>query len=147
MMVIQRTFVMIKPDGVKRKLSGEIIQRIEKKGLSIIGLKMVKISKNKAEELYAEHKGKSFFDDLINYITSGPVICMVVEGDEAVSVVRKMVGATDPKEALPGTIRGDYALSKSENVIHASDSEDKARREMLIFFNDGEILNLNIQTI
>jgi nucleoside-diphosphate kinase len=138
---------MIKPDGVKRKLSGEIIQRIEKKGLSIIGLKMVKISKNKAEELYAEHKGKSFFDDLINYITSGPVICMVVEGDEAVSVVRKMVGATDPKEALPGTIRGDYALSKSENVIHASDSEDKARREMLIFFNDGEILNLNIQTI
>ncbi len=147
MMVIQRTFVMIKPDGVKRKLSGEIIQRIEKKGLSIIGLKMVKISKNKAEELYAEHKGKSFFDDLINYITSGPVICMVVEGDEAVSVVRKMVGATDPKEALPGTIRADYALSKSENVIHASDSEDKARREMLIFFNDEEILNLNIQTI
>ncbi|AWR94498.1 nucleoside-diphosphate kinase [Acidianus brierleyi] len=146
-MSIQKTFVMIKPDGVKRKLSGEIIQRIEKKGLSIVGLKMVRISKNKAEELYAEHNGKSFFKDLINYITSGPVICMVIEGDEAVSVMRKMIGATDPKEALPGTIRGDYALSKSENVIHASDSEDKAKREISIFFNDEEILNLNIQTV
>lgn len=146
-MTIQRTFVMIKPDGVKRKLSGEIIQRIEKKGLSIVGLKMIRISKNKAEELYAEHNGKSFFKDLINYITSGPVICMVIEGDEAVSVMRKMIGATDPKEALPGTIRGDYALSKSENVIHASDSEDKAKREISIFFSEEEILNLNIQTI
>jgi len=138
---------MIKPDGVKRKLSGEIIQRIEKKGLSIVGLKMIRISKNKAEELYAEHNGKSFFKDLINYITSGTVICMVIEEDEAVSVMRKMIGATDPKEALPGTIRGDYALSKSENVIHASDSEDKAKREISIFFSEEEILNLNIQTI
>ncbi|EWG07211.1 MAG: multifunctional nucleoside diphosphate kinase/apyrimidinic endonuclease/3'-phosphodiesterase [Candidatus Aramenus sulfurataquae] len=141
-MVTQRTFVMIKPDGVKRKLVGEIISRIERKGLNIVAMKMVQISRERAEELYAEHKGKSFFPELISYITSGQVVCMVVEGDEAVAVMRKMIGATDPKEASPGTIRGDFALSKGENVIHASDSEEKARREMSIFFREEEILEL-----
>lgn len=140
MMSLQKTFVMIKPDGVKRKLVGEIIGRIERKGLDIIAMKLVKMSKEAAEKLYEEHKGKSFYQELVSYITSGPVLCMVVAGDEAVAVMRKMIGATDPKEASPGTIRGDLALSKGENVIHASDSEEKAKKEMSIFFSDSEII-------
>ncbi|MDT7872156.1 MAG: nucleoside-diphosphate kinase [Sulfolobaceae archaeon] len=136
----QRTFVMIKPDGVKRRLVGEIISRFEKRGFNIVAMKMVHIDRTTAERLYEEHKGKSFFEELINYITSGPVVCMVVEGEEAVTVVRKMIGNTDPKEAPPGTIRGDYALTKAENVIHASDSEEKAKREMSIFFVEKEIV-------
>ncbi|MEJ2774404.1 MAG: nucleoside-diphosphate kinase [Sulfolobaceae archaeon] len=136
----QRTFVMIKPDGVKRRLVGEIISRFEKRGFNIVAMKMVHIDRTTAERLYEEHKGKSFFEELINYITSGPVVCMVVEGEEAVTVVRKMIGNTDPKEAPPGTIRGDYALTKAENVIHASDSEEKAKREMSIFFAEKEIV-------
>mgnify|MGYP001772503757 FL=1 len=139
-MVLQRTFVMIKPDGVRRNLVGEIISRFEKRGLKIIGMKMVKIDRSTAEKLYEEHKGKSFFEDLINYITSGPVVCMVIEGEDVVSVVRKMIGNTDPKEAPPGTIRGDYALSKAENVIHASDSEEKAKREISLFFREEELI-------
>ncbi|MCY0882364.1 MAG: nucleoside-diphosphate kinase [Acidianus infernus] len=145
-MVSQLEFVMIKPDGVKRRLIGDIISRFEKRGLNIIAMKMVRISRETAEKLYEEHKGKSFFEDLISYITSGPVVCMVIEGDEAVSVIRKMIGATDPKEALPGTIRGDYALSKAENVIHASDSPEKAKKEMSLFFEETE-LQLNTQNI
>ena len=139
-MALQRTFVMIKPDGVRRNLVGEIISRFEKRGLKIVGMKMVKIDRSTAEKLYEEHKGKSFFEDLINYITSGPVVCMVIEGDDVVSVVRKMIGNTDPKEAPPGTIRGDYALSKAENVIHASDSEEKAKREISLFFKEDELV-------
>jgi nucleoside-diphosphate kinase len=131
---------MIKPDGVKRRLVGEIISRFEKRGFNIVAMKMVHIDRTTAERLYEEHKGKSFFEELINYITSGPVVCMVVEGEEAVTVVRKMIGNTDPKEAPPGTIRGDYALTKAENVIHASDSEEKAKREMSIFFAEKEIV-------
>lgn len=131
---------MIKPDGVKRRLVGEIISRFEKRGFNIVAMKMVHIDRTTAERLYEEHKGKPFFEELINYITSGPVVCMVVEGEEAVTVVRKMIGNTDPKEAPPGTIRGDYALTKAENVIHASDSEEKAKREMSIFFVEKEIV-------
>lgn len=134
-MSIERTFVMIKPDGVRRGLIGEIINRFERRGLKIVALKMVKMDRKTAELLYEEHKGKSFFEDLINYVTSGPVVCMVIEGEDAVQVVRRMIGNTDPKEAPPGTIRGDFALSKSENVIHASDSLEKAKREMSIFFD------------
>jgi nucleoside-diphosphate kinase len=139
-MAVQRTFVMIKPDGVRRGLIGEIISRLERRGMKIVAMKMVKIDRALAERLYEEHKGKSFFEELISYVTSGPVVAMVIEADEAVSVVRKMIGATDPKEALPGTIRGDYALSKAENVIHASDSPEKASREISIFFKENEII-------
>jgi Nucleoside diphosphate kinase len=135
-MAVQRTFVMIKPDGVRRGLIGDIISRFERRGMKIVAMKMVKIDRALAERLYEEHKGKSFFEELISYVTSGPVVAMVIEADEAVSVVRKMIGATDPKEALPGTIRGDYALSKAENVIHASDSPEKASREISIFFKE-----------
>jgi nucleoside-diphosphate kinase len=139
-MAVQRTFVMIKPDGVRRGLIGEIISRFERRGMKIVAMKMVKMDRALAERLYEEHKGKSFFEELISYVTSGPVVAMVIEADEAVSVVRKMIGATDPKEALPGTIRGDYALSKAENVIHASDSPEKASREISIFFKENEII-------
>ncbi len=138
-MAKERTFVMIKPDGVRRGLIGEIISRIERKGLKIVAMKMVKMSREKAEELYAEHKGKHFFEELISYVTSGPVVAMVVEGESAVSVMRKLIGPTDGREAPPGTIRGDFALSKSENVIHASDSVEKAEREIKVLFSDEEI--------
>lgn len=132
---------MIKPDGVRRGLIGEIVQRFEKRGMKIIGIKLLKMDIRTAEKLYEEHKGKSFYEELINYIISGPVVCMVIEADDAVNVVRKMIGSTDPKEALPGTIRGDYGLSKSENTIHASDSVEKAQREISIFFNEKELVS------
>lgn len=133
-MVIQREFVMIKPDGVKRGLIGEIIARFERRNFRIVDLKLTRITRDMAEELYAEHKGKKFFEELISYITSGPVVAMILEGENAIDVVRKMIGSTDPKEALPGTIRGDYALTINENVIHASDTQEKAEREIKIFF-------------
>jgi len=139
-MVVQRTFVMIKPDGVRRGLVGEIIRRFESKGLKIVALKMIKLSREKAEELYAVHKGKHFFKDLIEFVTSGPVVAMVLEGDEAVSVVRTMIGPTDGRKAPPGTIRGDFALSVQENIIHAADSVETAIREMKIIFKDEDFV-------
>ncbi len=131
---MEKTFVMIKPDGVRRKLVGEIISRFEQRGLSLEALRLVRLDKKSAEELYAIHKGKPFFEPLVNYVTSGPVVMMVLGGKGAISVVRKMMGATDPQEALPGTIRGDFALSIEENVIHGSDSEKTAKREISLFF-------------
>jgi len=139
-MVVQRAFVMIKPDGVRRGLVGEIIRRFESKGLKIVALKMIKLSREKAEELYAVHKGKHFFKDLIEFVTSGPVVAMVLEGDEAVSVVRTMIGPTDGRKAPPGTIRGDFALSVQENIIHAADSVETAIREMKIIFKDEDFV-------
>jgi nucleoside-diphosphate kinase len=139
-MLMERTFVMIKPDGVRRNLVGQIISRFELRGLKIIGMKMLKMDKETAEKLYAEHKGKSFFEDLISYITSGPVVTIVIEGDGVVLLMRKMIGNTDPKESPPGTIRGDMAITKSENVIHASDSPEKAEKEISIFFTEKELI-------
>jgi len=140
-MDIERTFVMVKPDGVQRGLIGEIISRLERKGLKIVAMKMMKIEKSLAKEHYAEHKEKPFFGDLISYITSGPVVAMVVEGKEAVSVVRTLVGQTNPREALPGTIRGDFGMDVGRNVIHASDSLKSADREINLFFKEEEILS------
>ncbi len=140
-MAVQRTFVMIKPDGVRRGLIGEIIARFERKGLKIKALKMKKLTREEAERLYDVHKGKPFFEELIEFVTSAPVVGMVLEGDEAVSVVRLMVGATDGRKAQPGTIRGDYALSIGENVIHASDSPERAEYEIKVFFRDDEIID------
>lgn len=140
-MDIERTFVMVKPDGVQRGLIGEIISRLERKGLKIVAMKMMKIEESLAKEHYAEHKEKPFFGDLISYITSGPVVAMVVEGKEAVSVVRTLVGQTNPREALPGTIRGDYGMDVGRNVIHASDSLKSADREINLFFKEEEILS------
>ncbi len=138
-MTLERTLVFIKPDGVSRGLVGEIISRFEKKGFKIKALKMIWMNKKLAEEFYSVHKGKPFFESLIEFVTSGPIVAMVIEGDEAISVVRRMIGPTDGREAPPGTIRGDYALSKQMNVIHASDSKESAEREIRLLFREDEI--------
>ncbi|MBO8183719.1 MAG: nucleoside-diphosphate kinase [Archaeoglobus sp.] len=135
----QRTFVMVKPDGVERGVIGEVISRLERKGLKIVGMKMLKIGEELAKNHYAEHKEKPFFDSLVAYITSGPVVAMVVEGKEAIRVVRTLVGATNPIDASPGTIRGDFGMDLGRNIIHASDSEESAEREVSLFFNPDEI--------
>ncbi len=132
----EKTFVAIKPDAVKRKLIGKIIERFENKGLDIIAMKMVRLNRELAEKYYEEHKGKDFFEDLINFITSGRIVLMVIEGENAISVVRKMIGMTDPTEADPGTIRGDFGTKLPENIIHASDSKKSAEREIKLFFGD-----------
>jgi len=137
---VERTFVMIKPDGVQRGLIGEIITRMERRGLKIIGMKMVYVTEELARRHYAVHEGKPFFPGLIDYITSGPVVAMVVEGPQAIRVVRDMVGATDPLKAAAGTIRGDYGLDIGRNLIHASDGEDTARFEIDLWFGREGII-------
>jgi len=132
--------VMIKPDGVQRCLVGEIIHRLEMKGLKPVAIKMFRIQRELAERFYAEHKGKQFFEGLINYITSGPVVCMIWEGEGAVSAVRALMGKTDPSLSPPGTIRGDLALHPGRNVIHGSDSSESAMREIKLIFNDYELM-------
>jgi nucleoside-diphosphate kinase len=131
---MERTLVLIKPDAMERKLMGEIISIYEKKGFSISALKIVKPTKEMAEEHYAEHKGKPFYEPLVNFITKGEVCAVVMEGENIIDAVRKLNGATDPLNAEPGTIRGRYALSKSENAVHASDSTESAEKEIKIWF-------------
>ena len=138
---MEQTLVIIKPDGVQRGLVGEIIQRFEKRGFRILALKMLQMDRSLAEKHYEVHRGKHFYDQLVDYITSGPVVAFVVEGPEAISVVRKMVGKTRPHEAEPGTIRGDLALAGLRNLIHASDAPDTAKKEIALFFAEGEILS------
>lgn len=125
---------MIKPDAVKKGLIGEVTKRIEDKGLKIVEQKMLTLSREKASELYAVHKGKAFFEDLIDFITSGPVVVMKVEGVLAVQAVRNIMGATDPLKADSGSIRGDFGLDISQNLIHGSDSAENAKKELAIFF-------------
>ncbi|MGQ9511182.1 MAG: nucleoside-diphosphate kinase [Thermaceae bacterium] len=137
---MERTFVMVKPDGVRRGLVGEILRRFERKGFRIVGLKMLKISKELAETHYAEHREKPFFQGLVNFITSGPVVAFVLEGEGVIAEVRKMMGATHPKDALPGTIRGDFAASIDENVIHGSATEEDAKREIALFFREEDLV-------
>jgi len=139
----ERTFVMVKPDGVQRGLIGEITSRFEHRGLKLVGAKALQLDEELATEHYSEHEGKPFFDGLIDFITSGPVFAMVWEGKDATRQVRRMVGATDPGEAAPGTIRGDYGLDMGRNVIHASDHEDEGanEREIAVFFDDEELLD------
>jgi len=133
-------FVMIKPDGVVRGLIGEVISRIERKGLKIVAMKMINVSREQAEKLYEVHKGKDFYEGLVNYVTSAPVVVMVVKGPNAVKIVRNLIGATDPREAKFGTIRGDFALDISRNIVHAGDSPENAMRELKIFFDENELL-------
>ncbi|MEM3393519.1 MAG: nucleoside-diphosphate kinase [Candidatus Methanomethylicia archaeon] len=135
----ERTLVLIKPDGVRRGLIGEIISRIERKGLRIIGLKMLVLNKESAEEFYHMHRGKPFFDELIKHITSGPVVAIAVEGDFAVTVIRNMVGATSPYQAAPG----DYGLSLTLNVVHASDNVENGLREIKLIFNSDELIQFD----
>ena len=136
---MEKTLILIKPDGVKRRLSGEIISRFEKKGLKIVALKMLVLSKERAEKHYDVHRGKPFFKDLVSYITSGPIVAAVLEGPGAISITRLMSGTTDGSKAQPGTIRGDYSTGIEKNIIHASDSPESFQHEFPIFFQDGEI--------
>ena len=138
---MEREFIMIKPDGVQRGLIGEIITRIEKSGLKIVAIKMLNISKEKAEKHYEVHKGKTFYDGLLKFITSGPVVAMIVEGKEAVRHTRRLVGATDPADATPGSIRGDYALEIGRNIVHAGDTDENAEKEYTIYFQESEIVS------
>jgi nucleoside-diphosphate kinase len=134
--VRQRTLVLVKPDGVRRRLVGEVIRRLEAKTLDIIDARIVNIDKELAGRHYEEHVDKTFYDELISFITSGPVWALAVEGEETVSVVRGLMGATDPKKADVGTIRGDYGLEVTENIVHGSDSPESAARELALFFPD-----------
>ena len=129
-----KTFFMIKPDGVQRNLVGEIISRVEAKGFSITKIKMMTISKELAEQHYGEHKDKPFFNDLVSFITSGPVVAMQVEGENVVLQIRNLMGATNPSESTPGSIRGDLATELDKNVVHGSDSDESAEREIKLFF-------------
>ena len=138
----QRSFVMLKPDAVKRRLAGDVLGRFEKRGLKIMAAKMMIINRTLAEKHYGEHSEKPFFKDLVEYITSGPVLATVIEGEECISMIRRMVGATNPQEADLGTIRGDYAIDTGRNIIHASDSAVSAAREISLFFE--EIRNLRV---
>ena len=138
---MERTYLMIKPDGVQRGICGEIVSRFEKKGLKLVAMKLMVIPKEVAENHYGEHKERPFFPSLINYITSGPVLAMVWEGESAVSVCRNMMGKTNPKESAPGTIRGDYGMQTGMNIIHGSDSVESAEREISIFFRPEELVS------
>ena len=136
-MAVERTLVLIKPDGVRRGLCGELLARFERRGLRIRGARFLKVTRPLAAQHYAEHKGKPFYAGLVDFITSGPTLAVALEGQSAISVVRTMMGATNPLDSEPGTIRGDYALELSENVVHGSDSKASAKRELALFFPDG----------
>lgn len=138
---MEKTLIILKPDTVQRGLMGEIIQRIERRGLRIAAMKMMWVDRDLAERHYAEHKGKSFYEPLLKFITSAPVMVMVVQGPEAISVMRAMMGKTNSKQAAAGTIRGDYGLSNRHNLIHGSDSPKSAEREIPLFFEPEEIFD------
>jgi nucleoside-diphosphate kinase len=132
--VPERTLILVKPDAVRRNLIGDVISRIERKGLKVVAMDLRTIGRETAQAHYAEHAGKSFFADVVDFITSGPVVALVAEGERAVEAFRALAGATDPVKALPGTIRGDYAMEVGENIVHGSDSPESAGREIKIFF-------------
>lgn len=138
---MEKSLIIIKPDGVKKRIIGEIISRFEKEGLVIEKLKMIKISRDLAGRHYSEHKDKEFFNTLIDYITSGPVVVMVINGDNAINKARELMGPTDSRIAEEGTIRGDYGEGITVNVIHGSDSRDSAEREIKLFFNKKSVVD------
>jgi nucleoside-diphosphate kinase len=138
---MERSLVLIKPDAIQRGLAGEIISRLEKKGLKIVAMKMLHMDKNLAQRHYAIHKGKAFFEDLVNFITSGPIIAIVFQGKNAVEVIRQMMGETDPAKAYRGTIRGDFGIDIGHNLVHGSDSLENASKEIDLFFSAEEIFN------
>ena len=140
-MSTERTLALVKPDGVQRGLSGAIISRLEARGLRIVAMKMLQVSRDMAMKHYGVHHGKPFFDGLVEFITSSPVIAMVLEGRNAVEMVRSSMGVTDPLKAQPGTIRGDLAVDIGRNLVHGSDSQETASQEIALFFSPGEILS------
>ena len=137
---MERTYIMVKPDGVERRLSGEIIRRFENRGLRLVGLKMLVPDRETAEKHYAVHAEKPFFKDLVEFVTSGPVVAMVWEGPDAIQIGRQMIGATKPLNAQPGTIRGDFTCDLMSNLIHGSDAPETAAEELALWFTDGELL-------
>lgn len=142
--MIQKSFVMMKPDAVQRRLMGKIMSRFEDKGLQIVAVKLIQIDEELAKTHYGEHAEKPFFPSLVEYITSSPALAMVIEGEEAITTIRKLVGATNPLEADLGTIRGDFGMDTGRNIIHASDSPASAEREIGLFFNEDEICDYEI---
>tara|TARA_Y100001970_G_scaffold288782_1_gene417019 strand:- start:1653 stop:2102 length:450 start_codon:yes stop_codon:yes gene_type:complete len=143
---LETTLILIKPDGVQRSLSGEILSRLEKSGLKISGLKLLHVDENLAKQHYAEHEGKPFFNDLVEYICSSPIIALALSGPNAVQKSRSLIGKTNPLESEPGTIRGDFGLEISRNLIHGSASVEDAEREVNIFFAKDEIINYSKDT-
>jgi nucleoside-diphosphate kinase len=143
----ERTFIMIKPDGIQRRLVGNIIARFERVGLHIVAMKFLQVQRDFAERHYAIHKGKPFYNNLLAYITSGPVLVMVLEGSNVIQRVRMMVGHTDPHKAQPGTIRGDYAQEIGRNVIHASDAPESAEQEIKLWFSPDELVEYEMNDV
>jgi nucleoside-diphosphate kinase len=137
---VERTFIMVKPNGYARGLVGEVVRRFEARGLTLRAMKLMRIPPDLARRHYAEHTEKPFFGELVEFITSGPVVAMVWEGNEAITVARAMMGATDPIKAAPGTIRGDFATVMAENVVHGSDGPESAVREIALFFEEAELV-------
>lgn len=138
-MAIERTLSIVKPDGVAKNIIGEVYSRFEKGGLRIVAAKMIHLSKERAQQFYAVHKERPFYDDLVEFMTSGPVMVQVLEGDNAIARNREIMGATNPKDADPGTIRADFAQTVDENVVHGSDAPETAKQEIAFFFGDDEI--------
>ncbi len=138
---MEKTLVLLKPDAVQRGLCGEIIGRLERTGLKIVGMKMMRVSDELANRHYGEHVGKPFFDGLVGFITSGPIVAMAFEGNNSVSIVRKTMGATDPSESPPGSIRGDFGMDIGRNLVHGSDSPESAMRELGLFFSEDELID------
>lgn len=143
-MTVEKTLILLKPDAVQRAIAGEIVSRFEKKGLKIVGMRLINMTKELAHTHYAEHKEKPFFKSLVEFITAGPTLSMVIEGDNAIVVVRKLVGATNPQNADPGTIRHDYGMVTGRNLIHASDSPASAAREISLFFKKEDIIEYKL---
>ncbi len=139
-MAVERTLILIKPDAVERALAGEILARIERRGFSVVAGKLLQVSRSLGEEHYGEHREKPFFGELVEFITSAPTWALVVEGEGAIATLRKTIGATDPADAEPGTIRGDLATSMPDNLVHGSDSSESARREIALWFSDDELV-------
>jgi nucleoside-diphosphate kinase len=133
---VERTLILVKPDAFARHLTGEIISRFERKGLSLVALQLMTISRELGSEHYAEHEGKPFYEELVSFITSGPLVAMVLEGESAITAARQVIGATNPLEATTGSIRGDYAVAVGQNMVHGSDAPESAAREVKLFFPD-----------
>ena len=136
-MAIETTLALVKPDGVRRALCGEVLARFERRGYELRGARLLRVSKAMAREHYAEHKGKPFFGELVDFITSGPTLAFVLEGEGAIATARKTIGATNPAEADPGSLRGEFALAMPNNLVHGSDSTESAEREIALWFPDG----------
>lgn len=143
---MERTLILVKPDGVQRGLIGEIVGRFEKRGLKLVGMKLIQMSPGLAEEHYGVHRERPFYNDLVAYITSGPVVAMVWEGKEAIAAARSTMGATKPVEAAPGTIRGDFGMEIGRNLVHGSDSPENAVKEVNLFFESSELVSWNRDT-